>query len=262
MTIANPAPPTPQPRPSQQQPQSHPLGQRTYSTDTLRGSAQQGTGNGTSPQTFIIGSDGRDYSGFERVAPRRNTQVPAANSADFGFNGNGSQQGRAGAQGTRSVEGQINGNGGGAQQGNGGNGGEQSLQPTAGSWGSPFPSLHLWPLNETFVMKMIHLPSGQKVSTRWLGGFWVPLILSLSSLSLAAHLCLGNPPQIKIGRQTNAKTVPGERNGYFDSKVLSRMHAEVWEEGGKVSVFIILHDQPGLEFGSLTIGTHRSTSRT
>jgi hypothetical protein len=41
--------------------------------------------------------------------------------------------------------------------------------------------------------------------------------------------------RIKIGRQTNTKTVPGERNGYFDSKVLSRQHAEVWEEGGKVS---------------------------
>ncbi|EEB86700.1 hypothetical protein MPER_16247, partial [Moniliophthora perniciosa FA553] len=25
-----------------------------------------------------------------------------------------------------------------------------------------------------------------------------------------------------------------ERNGYFDSKVISRQHAEVWEEGGKI----------------------------
>lgn len=42
--------------------------------------------------------------------------------------------------------------------------------------------------------------------------------------------------RVKIGRQTNTKTVPGERNGYFDSKVLSRQHAEVWEEAGKVSL--------------------------
>ena len=42
--------------------------------------------------------------------------------------------------------------------------------------------------------------------------------------------------QIKIGRQTNAKTLPGERNGYFDTKVLSRTHAEVWQEAGKVSL--------------------------
>lgn len=40
--------------------------------------------------------------------------------------------------------------------------------------------------------------------------------------------------QMRIGRQTNAKSVPGERNGYFDSKVLSRTHAEVWQENGKV----------------------------
>ena len=41
---------------------------------------------------------------------------------------------------------------------------------------------------------------------------------------------------MKIGRQTNAKTVPGERNGYFDSKVLSRQHAEFWEENGKIFI--------------------------
>lgn len=46
------------------------------------------------------------------------------------------------------------------------------------------------------------------------------------------------PPneRIKIGRQTNAKTQPGERNGYFDSKVLSRMHAEVWQHDGKIYI--------------------------
>ncbi|WRT64575.1 uncharacterized protein IL334_001507 [Kwoniella shivajii] len=70
-------------------------------------------------------------------------------------------------------------------------------------WGGPFPSLHLWPLQDTFVMKMIHLPEGQR---------------------------------IKIGRQTNTKTVPGERNAYFDSKVLSRLHAEIWEQNGKMYI--------------------------
>lgn len=65
------------------------------------------------------------------------------------------------------------------------------------------PALFLYPTNDSFVPKMISLtPTGNRV---------------------------------KIGRQTNTKTVPGERNGYFDSKVLSRQHAEVWEEGGKVS---------------------------
>ena len=41
--------------------------------------------------------------------------------------------------------------------------------------------------------------------------------------------------QIKIGRQTNNKTIPDERNALFDSKVLSRTHAEIWESGSKVS---------------------------
>jgi hypothetical protein len=70
-----------------------------------------------------------------------------------------------------------------------------------------FPALNLFPLNDSFVPKHIVLAGGQRV---------------------------------KIGRQTNAKTVPGEKNGYFDSKVLSRQHAEVWEEGGKVSASLVL----------------------
>lgn len=36
------------------------------------------------------------------------------------------------------------------------------------------------------------------------------------------------PDVIRIGRQTNVKTVPTATNGYFDSKVLSRQHAEIW----------------------------------
>ncbi|KAL1413275.1 hypothetical protein Q8F55_001030 [Vanrija albida] len=75
--------------------------------------------------------------------------------------------------------------------------------PGTVGWGTPFPSLHLWPIQDTFQMKMIHLPAGQRV---------------------------------KIGRQTNNKTVPGERNAYFDSKVLSRTHAEIWEQGGKIFI--------------------------
>ncbi|KAH7919818.1 hypothetical protein BV22DRAFT_1133559 [Leucogyrophana mollusca] len=64
-----------------------------------------------------------------------------------------------------------------------------------------FPALYLYPLNDTFIPKHVTLIDGQRV---------------------------------KIGRQTNTKTVPAERNGYFDSKVLSRQHAEIWEEGGRI----------------------------
>ncbi|ETI27596.1 hypothetical protein G647_00045 [Cladophialophora carrionii CBS 160.54] len=45
------------------------------------------------------------------------------------------------------------------------------------------------------------------------------------------------PEVLRIGRQTNAKTVPTPVNGYFDSKVLSRQHAEVWaDRSGKVFI--------------------------
>ncbi|KXN86843.1 hypothetical protein AN958_09579 [Leucoagaricus sp. SymC.cos] len=66
-----------------------------------------------------------------------------------------------------------------------------------------FPALYLYPLNDSFVPKHISLVGGQRV---------------------------------KIGRQTNPKTAPGEKNGFFDSKVLSRQHAEIWEEGGKIYI--------------------------
>ena len=43
------------------------------------------------------------------------------------------------------------------------------------------------------------------------------------------------PDVLRVGRQTNAKTVPTPSNGFFDSKVLSRQHAELWaERNGKV----------------------------
>ncbi|ETW78273.1 hypothetical protein HETIRDRAFT_23759, partial [Heterobasidion irregulare TC 32-1] len=67
----------------------------------------------------------------------------------------------------------------------------------------PLPALYLYPLNDSFIPKHIHLPPNQRV---------------------------------KIGRQTSAKTAPGERNGFFDSKVLSRQHAEVWEEAEKIYI--------------------------
>ncbi|GAA5866455.1 hypothetical protein JCM8547_000630 [Rhodosporidiobolus lusitaniae] len=75
---------------------------------------------------------------------------------------------------------------------------------TSASPATVFPALHLTPLNGTFVPKQISLdPPGTRV---------------------------------KIGRQTNAKTIPNGTNGYFDSKVLSRAHAEVWSEDGKVFI--------------------------
>ncbi|KAK4178280.1 hypothetical protein QBC36DRAFT_109066 [Triangularia setosa] len=43
------------------------------------------------------------------------------------------------------------------------------------------------------------------------------------------------PDTLRIGRQTNNKTVPTPVNGFFDSKVLSRQHAEIWaDSSGKI----------------------------
>lgn len=45
------------------------------------------------------------------------------------------------------------------------------------------------------------------------------------------------PESLRIGRQTNQKTVPTATNGFFDSKVLSRQHAEVFaERNGKIYI--------------------------
>lgn len=58
--------------------------------------------------------------------------------------------------------------------------------------------LHLLPMNGTFERKTISVPY--------------------------------YPDVLRIGRQTNQKTIPTPLNGYFDSKVLSRQHAEVWAD--------------------------------
>ncbi|TEA17592.1 Uncharacterized protein C8034_v012263 [Colletotrichum sidae] len=45
------------------------------------------------------------------------------------------------------------------------------------------------------------------------------------------------PESLRIGRQTNQKTIPTAINGYFDSKVLSRQHAEIWaDRAGKIYI--------------------------
>ena len=90
-----------------------------------------------------------------------------------------------------------------------------------------YPALYLYPLNDSFIPKHISLAGGQRV---------------------------------KIGRQTNAKTVPAERNGYFDSKVLSRQHAEVWEENSKVRRSILERDSRPVCPQSLVIDSQLSRS--
>ena len=81
-----------------------------------------------------------------------------------------------------------------------------SKQPVSSQDALNCPALHLYPLNDTFVSKQINLaPTNSR-------------------------------EHIKIGRYSNNKTVPSPVNGYFDSKVLSRAHAEVWYENDKVYI--------------------------
>lgn len=74
---------------------------------------------------------------------------------------------------------------------------------TNGQSSDPPAILVLTPMNSTFEKKQINVP------------FY--------------------PEVLRIGRQTNAKTIPTPHNGFFDSKVLSRQHAEIWaDKSGKI----------------------------
>jgi hypothetical protein len=74
--------------------------------------------------------------------------------------------------------------------------------------------------------------------------------------SFVRRINLTNNQRVEIGRQSNARTFPAENNGYFDSKVLSRQHAAVWEEAGKVCACLAV----GCVYADELVG--RSSSRT
>ncbi|KAK9244886.1 hypothetical protein V1506DRAFT_539991 [Lipomyces tetrasporus] len=66
--------------------------------------------------------------------------------------------------------------------------------------------LYLTPLNNTFTRKCISVP------------FY--------------------PNTMLLGRQMNSRTVPTPENGFFDSRVLSRQHAEIWADRNTGQVWI------------------------
>ncbi|GAN08103.1 conserved hypothetical protein [Mucor ambiguus] len=92
--------------------------------------------------------------------------------------------------------------------------------------------------------------------------------------------------KIRIGRQTSSKTAPTASNGYFDSKVLSRQHAEIWCDRTKVYVKDVkssngtfvneerlsnegeesepreLHDKDEIEFGIDILNDHGASKYT
>ncbi|EED20193.1 cytoplasm to vacuole targeting Vps64, putative [Talaromyces stipitatus ATCC 10500] len=95
---------------------------------------------------------------------------------------------------------------------------------------SPVPSQH-----------MIQSPqqNGLSAASGMQGSSDPPAILTLVPLNGTfekKHITVPYMPEVlRIGRQTNAKTIPTPVNGYFDSKVLSRQHAEIWaDRRGKI----------------------------
>ncbi|KAK9366399.1 hypothetical protein V1509DRAFT_660129 [Lipomyces kononenkoae] len=66
--------------------------------------------------------------------------------------------------------------------------------------------LYLIPLNNTFTRKCINVP------------FY--------------------PNTMLLGRQMNSRTIPTPENGFFDSRVLSRQHAEIWADRNTGQVWI------------------------
>lgn len=64
-----------------------------------------------------------------------------------------------------------------------------------------FPALLLFPQDESFLPRQINLLNGERAI---------------------------------IGRQIDCATEPTADNGFFDADVVSKDHAEVWEEQGKI----------------------------
>lgn len=108
----------------------------------------------------------------------------------------------------------------------------QSILATNGSTSSPapvVPSQHMQPPTQQLNGSR---PPGQPVGE----GNPVLYLLSMNGTFERKTISVPfYPDSLRIGRQTNAKTVPTPANGFFDSKVLSRQHAEIWaDRQGKV----------------------------
>ncbi|OBZ91475.1 Uncharacterized protein C3H7.13 [Choanephora cucurbitarum] len=78
---------------------------------------------------------------------------------------------------------------------------------------------------------------GSSVSNTLKRGSTVTVILKPHNSSFQPRtLELRDKAKVRIGRQTSSKTSPSVYNGYFDSKVLSRQHAEIWCERSTVYI--------------------------
>lgn len=126
---------------------------------------------------------------------------------------------------------------------------QQSSQYISASFMSPLPSnnsnlfYNSFPFPSTNTTNSINtnsvVPSSSNAtSMSLLTPSSVTLILEpINDTFTTKRIVLVPGTIIKVGRTTNKSTAPTDTNGYFDSKVLSRTHAEIWNEHGKVSSF-------------------------
>ncbi|KAL1919003.1 uncharacterized protein VTP21DRAFT_2384 [Calcarisporiella thermophila] len=99
------------------------------------------------------------------------------------------------------------------------------------------------------------------------------ILLSLNGSFATKTLELQENSRLKIGRSTSSRTAPSTTNGYFENRVLSRNHAEIWYDGtqtylkdikssngtfvngerlsaeGTESRPVVLHDRDLIDFG-------------
>ncbi|KAI9733298.1 MAG: hypothetical protein M1834_003382 [Cirrosporium novae-zelandiae] len=109
--------------------------------------------------------------------------------------------------------------------------------PSTGSASSAMSAIHQSPA----PLPSQHLQSQQLNGVRVNGQVQnesqaILVLLPMNGTFERKHITVPVFPEVlKIGRQTNAKTLPTPVNGYFDSKVLSRQHAEIWsDQSGKI----------------------------
>ena len=110
--------------------------------------------------------------------------------------------------------------------------------------GRPNGLAHGGPLQQSAPTQMQQQMSAQGMMARPMGPEQLPpgqpVLYLLSLNGTFERKTIGvpfAPDSLRIGRQTNQKTVPTATNGFFDSKVLSRQHAEVYaERNGKIYI--------------------------
>lgn len=101
----------------------------------------------------------------------------------------------------------------------------------------------MWPCAVAAVRRKLYEPQ----PTTFVNGVIIPTPLNAMQLPvlelhpventfLEKRIALIPGERVRLGREigTRADRIASEENGYFPSKTLSRQHAEIWEDNGKV----------------------------